>query len=89
MNVCFPMSRTIVSGVRGRCGEMLESRIGEWELEGRERVRECLILKEIGKDWQGCLMNNTNHSSCYHLKGFAVQAFYLYLILNVQMRKIK
>lgn len=45
------MSRTIVSGVRDRWGEMMESGIGEWEMEEREDGRECLILKEIGNDW--------------------------------------
>lgn len=42
MNVCFPMSRTLVTRVRDRCGEMMESGIGEWEMVELEREGESV-----------------------------------------------
>lgn len=49
--MCFLMSRTTVSGVRNKCGEMMELGVGGVG-DRRQRLRAwgCLILKEIGKD---------------------------------------
>lgn len=48
--MCFPMSRTLVTRVRDRCGEMMESGIGEWEMVELEREGGRVFDPE--RNWQ-------------------------------------